>query len=513
MSRRKVRKRRVPRQRVPREARPISKDNSIIGVLSFVGAFLFLVLIGIIFTDTGNNRSDDYQEEFAYNDNSNEYDKNKNQRPKNNKKPQKNTTGNTKKDTPKDTQKVANNESNNVDKNENEDENKNNKDNKENNNAEKQMAENNKQDEGIRGLPAQQVNKENPKKDFNLSDDEKYRIRYERARRSGSLQELMTLAKWCQDNEMPGRAEDVYRQVISIEPNNPTARAALGYIRLGATWGTEDNAAQLGYHKYKGNYVSAKSLRDKGLFFYEDEWLTKQQLRRKNLVIHEGNVMTKQELKEFKKRQKEEKRKLQSSREERDEKENKIDYSKQITLSFRQVRILTPPIGNWSLSSSGSRGAQGISRSNNPNINNVPNPNSGALRDTLTDSDSGIVLKIQGYSPELLYTFADGSAAQGSEITNLLKAYRGESLNLYQNLRFDRVRRARYGSETMTQQFGIGSSNGKKYAVVLTFFRYGTLTYAIRITYPVPDNKKDNKLVQQKINYLFTYMQKTRNDY
>lgn len=506
MSRKKVRRKRVPRQRVPREARPISKDNSVIGVLSFVGVFLFLVLIGIIFTDTGRDRNDNYQEEFAYNNNTNEYGNNN---------PQRNNDKNTIDNTPKNTQedKQEDKQKNNQEVVENDDKNpQKNQEKNQNSNAEKQMAEN-KKDQGIRGLPAEQVNNENPKRDLNLSDDEKYRIRYERARRSGNVSELMALAKWCEDNEMPGRAEDVYRQVISIEPNNSTAREGLGYIRLGSTWGKEENAAQLGYHKYKGKFVSAQSLRDKGLYHYEDEWLTKQELKKKNLVIHEGNVLTKQELKELKKREKEEKQKRLSSREERDEDENRIDYSKQITLSFRQIRILTPPIGNWTLSSSGSRGAQGISRSNNPNINNVPNPNSGALRDTLTDSESGIILKIQGYSPELLYTFADGSSAQGSEIQNLLKAYRGESFNLYQGLRFDRIRRTRYGSETMTQQFGIGSSNNKQYAIVLTFFRYGTLTYAIRITYPVPDNKKDNKLVQQKINYLFTYMQKTRDEY
>ena len=504
MSRKKVRRKRVPRQRVPREARPISKDNSVIGVLSFVGVFLFLVLIGIIFTDTGKDSSNNYQEEFAYN--TNEYGKDSQ---KNTPDTQKNTTNNVQKNTQPDTNKeeVAKNENENKSNEESNEENQN-----KNTDADKQMAENQKQ-EGIRGLPAQQVNKENPKKDLNLSDDEKYRIRYERARRSGNVSELMALAKWCEDNEMPGRAEDVYRQVIALEPNNSTAREGLGYIRLGSTWGKEENAAQLGYYKYKGQFVSAKSLRDKGLYRHEDEWLTEQQLKKKNLVIHEGNVLTKQELKELKKREKEEKQKRLSSREERDEDENKIDYSKQITLSFRQIRILTPPIGNWTLSSSGSRGAQGISRSNNPNVNNIPNPNSGALRDTLTDSESGIILKIQGYSPELLYTFADGSSAQGSEIQNLLKAYRGESFNLYQNLRFDRIRRTRYGSETMTQQFGLGYSNNKQYAIVLTFFRYGTLTYAIRITYPVPDNKKDNKLVQQKINYLFTYMQKTRDEY
>lgn len=505
MSRKKVRRRRAPRQRVPREARPISKDNSVIGVLSFVGVFLFLVLIGIIFTDTGKDRTDNYQEEFAYN-NTNEYGNNNTQG--NNERPQKNTTDNTPKNTQEDKQKNPQ-EVEKEDKTPEKIEDKN-----ENPNAEKQMAEN-KKDEGIRGLPAEQVNNENPKQDLNLSDDEKYRVRYERARRSGNVSELMALAKWCEDNEMLGRAEDVYRQVISIEPNNSTAREGLGYIRLGSTWGKEENAAQLGYYKYKGTFVSAQSLRDKGLYRYEDEWLTKQELKKKNLVIHEGNVLTKQELKELKKREKEEKQKRLSSREDRDEDEdeNRLDYSKQITLSFRQIRILTPPIGNWTLSSSGSRGAQGISRSNNPNVNNIPNPNSGALRDTLTDSESGIILKIQGYSPELLYTFADGSSAQGSEIQNLLKAYRGESFNLYQGLRFDRIRRTRYGSETMTQQFGVGYSNNKQYAVVLTFFRYGTLTYAIRITYPVPDNKKDNKLVQQKINYLFTYMQKTRDEY
>ncbi|WP_372371254.1 hypothetical protein [Candidatus Uabimicrobium sp. HlEnr_7] len=495
MSRKTVRKRRVPpRHRVPREGRPIAKDNSVIGVLSFVGVFLFLVLIGIIFIDSGNERTDNYQEEFAYNDNNgnkkNSYQPNKTKQ--NDKDNPKNKE--TKKKQPTNQDKIDNTEQ---DKNQE----------VANNKVEKE----NPQQEGIRGLPAQQLAQKNPKNksddDLNLSEDEKYRIGFERAKRSGNVTQLMSLAKWCEEKEMPGRAEDVYRQVISIEPNNTVARKSLGYIRLGSTWAKEENAEQLGYYKFKGKFVNAKSLRDRGLYLYQGDWLTKKDLKTKGLVLHKDNVVTKEELKALKRQEKEEKKNRQTAQE-KQEKRDKPVYSEQIALSFREIRIYTPPSGKWSLSGSG-RGAQVVSNENNPTVNTRQN----GLRDTLADAESNIVLRIQGFSPEILYTFSDGSAAQGSEIKNLLTAFRGESFNLYQGLRFERIRRTRYGSEVFTQQFGVGTNNRKKYAVLLSFFRYGTLTYAIRITYPVPDNKSDNKLVQQKINYLFSNMKKVRDNY
>lgn len=477
MSRRATaRRKKTPKYRTAREGRSISKDTSIVGVLSFVGVFLFLILMGVIFIDSDEHKENDYADEVAIYDSSNNITK-----------PKKDKSGASLKEKKENLEKIK----------------------KEKKDLEKIEKDKNNEKKEIAGLLPRELAKENPSNknnEINLSNDEKYRINYERAKRSGNIWQLHKLAKWCDEKEMFGRAEDIHRHVLKLSPNNKTSRKSLGYIRLGGNWTLEEDADKLGYYKYKDKWESARSLKEKGLYLYDGEWITKSEARKKGLVFYEGQFVSKKERKELKElaKKKEEENKKQETGKNIDKKvTKKIKYRDQVVLNFRHIKFYAPPVGKWAKTSSGRR-TRTVSA--DPTVNN----SQGGLIDTLTDSESGLVMTIQGFSPEILYTFADGSAAQGSEILNLMESFRGEAFNLYDHLDFRRVRRSRYNTETLTQQLGIGQKNNKRYGVLLTFFRYETLTYAINIVYPLNKEKKLNKNTNKKIKYLFDNMRKQK---
>lgn len=77
--------------------------------------------------------------------------------------------------------------------------------------------------------------------------------------------EYLDLAHWCEQNGLSERRNQVHQMVIDIDPNNLTARAALGYIRHGATWLTEEDARGMGLIPHEGRWWTTSELEERGL--------------------------------------------------------------------------------------------------------------------------------------------------------------------------------------------------------------------------------------------------------
>ena len=74
------------------------------------------------------------------------------------------------------------------------------------------------------------------------------------------VQGLFVFADYCRDRGMKSREEDFLRRIIALVPDQPEARARLGYVRTEAGWITRE-----------------EQMRAQGLVKHEGRWLTREQ--------------------------------------------------------------------------------------------------------------------------------------------------------------------------------------------------------------------------------------------
>ncbi len=74
------------------------------------------------------------------------------------------------------------------------------------------------------------------------------------------VQGLFVLADYCRDRGMKAREEDFLRRIIALVPDQPEARARLGYVRTEAGWITRE-----------------EQMRAQGMVKHEGRWLTQEQ--------------------------------------------------------------------------------------------------------------------------------------------------------------------------------------------------------------------------------------------
>jgi len=72
---------------------------------------------------------------------------------------------------------------------------------------------------------------------------DQFRDRWEAVDKDDALA-LMDLADWCLENRLSRESRKVYRRVIQVEPENETARRALGFVLVDGTWITKQELAE-----------------------------------------------------------------------------------------------------------------------------------------------------------------------------------------------------------------------------------------------------------------------------
>ncbi len=60
---------------------------------------------------------------------------------------------------------------------------------------------------------------------------------------------LAELAQWAARNSLPRQAEDLYTRVLKIDPENASARLALGYVKVEGNWRTFEQALEIARNK------------------------------------------------------------------------------------------------------------------------------------------------------------------------------------------------------------------------------------------------------------------------
>jgi hypothetical protein len=82
----------------------------------------------------------------------------------------------------------------------------------------------------------------------------------ERARTATDVKSLMELASWAKDKGLAGRAAELYRKVIVLDPQQAEARKALGFEKVNGLWleGDELMTAR-GFVKIGGRWMTKES--------------------------------------------------------------------------------------------------------------------------------------------------------------------------------------------------------------------------------------------------------------
>ena len=126
---------------------------------------------------------------------------------------------------------------------------------------------------------------------------------YERQMKSvdkNSAGALYGLARWCRDVGLVKESEDLLRRVLALEPDHEEARWALGYMRRGGRWLSEEEwRAEQGFVRYRGEWVKKEDLEKikAGYVRWRDEWVSKEDYEklRKGMRKVDGRWMSEEE--------------------------------------------------------------------------------------------------------------------------------------------------------------------------------------------------------------------------
>jgi hypothetical protein len=87
----------------------------------------------------------------------------------------------------------------------------------------------------------------------------------EKAKAATDVKGMMELAAWARDKGLSGRASELYRKVIALDPDQAEARRLLGYEKVNGLWLTGDELMTArGFVKIGGRWMS-KDLADRVL--------------------------------------------------------------------------------------------------------------------------------------------------------------------------------------------------------------------------------------------------------
>lgn len=103
--------------------------------------------------------------------------------------------------------------------------------------------------------------------------EEIYETKLQEANKFGDTSRYLALAKWCKENGLNDKGNEQYQKILELEPNNLTARRALGHFRIGDAWVSKDDANRLGYYEHQGRWYRAQELQSKGLVFSGGKWI------------------------------------------------------------------------------------------------------------------------------------------------------------------------------------------------------------------------------------------------
>jgi hypothetical protein len=75
---------------------------------------------------------------------------------------------------------------------------------------------------------------------------------------AGDADGWIALAQWAEGKGLGTQAREAYHRALAASPDDPRANAALGNVRMGGRWVSEDESYRArGYVQYEGEWVTA----------------------------------------------------------------------------------------------------------------------------------------------------------------------------------------------------------------------------------------------------------------
>lgn len=102
-----------------------------------------------------------------------------------------------------------------------------------------------------------------------------------RAKTATDVKGMLELAAWAREKGLGTRSMDLYRRILTIDSDQPEARKALGYEKVGGVWLAGDDLMMArGYIKYRGRWYT----RDMAERLMHEEELARQENERLELA-------------------------------------------------------------------------------------------------------------------------------------------------------------------------------------------------------------------------------------
>lgn len=89
------------------------------------------------------------------------------------------------------------------------------------------------------------------------SSEDVLRLFEEKTKAATDVKAMLQVAAWAREKDLAGRASDLYRKVLSLDPDQPEARKALGYEKVNGQWlAGDDLMTARGMVKVNGRWLA-----------------------------------------------------------------------------------------------------------------------------------------------------------------------------------------------------------------------------------------------------------------
>ena len=325
---------------------------------------------------------------------------------------------------------------------------------------------------------------------------------------------LIALAQWCEKNDLSDKVNDLYREVLLLEPDHVVIRNKMGYVKTNNGWLLREHVIKKNYILYKDVWYTSFELQQKGLMLHQGKWLSADEMRQQGYVLQDGNWVNKHVA--MAKKQKVEKEPVveepiakdpaeeEPIAEEEPEIEQPVANKKirkdieqqpqktpqSLSVIYNLVKINTPK-GLWSQSEEHILQREDRRRS------------TGTISLHNEENAMHITVDSMAFGRRLFHNIG-GVRTTGDNIETIMRGYTTIlQQNGYSEVKFTTKGRrvsSRFGA--MTQFYGKASLEKTTLAMVFSFFKHRENTYCVMISVPKNNyntSKRDIQLLLRNI--------------
>ena len=316
---------------------------------------------------------------------------------------------------------------------------------------------------------------------------------------------LIALAQWCEKNDLPQKVNDLYREVLLLEPDHLTIRKKMGYAKTSHGWLLHEHLREKNYILYEDIWYTSAELQQKGLVLHEGNWLNAEQMQQKGYILADGRWVKKDIAMAKQKQDVAEQEPVAEVAEEepvaeeknipkknpaiakkkiQQDEEQPEQTPQSLSIVYNLVKVNTPK-GLWSQSEEHILQREDRRRS------------TGAVSLKNEENAMHVTLDSMAFGRRLFHNIG-GVRTTGDNIETIMRGYTTIlQQNGYTKVKFTTKGRrisSRFGA--MTQFYGKASLEDTALAMVFSFFKHRENTYCVMISVPKSNYNKSKRDIQ-----------------